>query len=189
MDTIIDGVRKSAICICATLVVATGVLVFSRLAGGSEQRMPVPEFLLAPAAPEDNLPSEFTEFGGYSEIDDVTTSRFVGTAQSRRIFIALGRGDEICIVATSGEGKKFIAAVSCQPRSRFSTQPLAVAFPNADSTMDIVALSLAGLVSIQGGDSPEKSTTGNFVAILESSDSDGCTVTDEIGSVEIIRES
>jgi hypothetical protein len=102
-----------------------------------------------PATPADRLPdrvlrSPFPE----RHLNGVEHARFAQLTFGRRVFVAPGKGDQVCLIVMFPD----TVGAPCGDRSALANIPIYLARPNNDGTQDIVGLVADGVTAI--GDAP-----------------------------------
>ena len=101
--------------------------------------------LQRPATAADRLPrrvisSPFTE----GQLNGAENARFSQVASDRRIFVAPGKGDQVCLIVLFGDA----VGATCGDRRALENIPIYLARPNGDGTQDVVGLVADGVTAV-----------------------------------------
>jgi hypothetical protein len=98
-----------------------------------------------PASPADRLPervlnSPFPD----SQLNGVENARLAQIAFGRRVFVAPGKGNQVCLIVIFGDA----VGATCGDRRALANIPIYLARPNGDGTQDVVGLVADGVTSV-----------------------------------------
>lgn len=127
-----------------TGVAASIALVSLLAAGGGQQHEDRPQAQVSAldrnAADTDSLPAGFEQLPVAERLQDLSKARLATEVDGRRYYLAPSTGDDICLLATFGEGDALTSAGTCESLRRIATSGIYLAEGDALSSFKIAVV-------------------------------------------------